>query len=190
MHQHWLAILVLGACSGPPQAAPDTAPVAPVAPVAPETSEAAGAVAIPAPDPGEARSADSDVEDVATRLGHAVFTNDRAAYLALTLPYADVAKLLVDPRDQPRWDAQIAEFFDKLAREVREARQAGAPPRVVGARTLRTKRLTPDEDRKVTRAIDTAIVQLEIERRGERRAAGIPLIFLRTDAGWRFSPVQ
>src|SRR5690242_5564012 len=80
----------------------------------------------PAPPPSNSapvttsKPADGNVEDVATRLGRAAFKNDRAAVLALTLSYADAAKLsnkAVDS-DAGAWDAEVKDFFDHLAKEA------------------------------------------------------------------------
>jgi hypothetical protein len=134
------------------------------------------------------KPADDNVEDVATRLGRAAFKNDRAAALALTLTYADAAKLSnkAPESNAAEWDAEVKDFFDHLAKEAGEHKFE-----ITGAKVTKTDTLSPGKDEKVKRAIDYALVQLVIALDGEAaEPRGIPMLFLKTDAGWRFSPKQ
>jgi hypothetical protein len=124
---------------------------------------------------------------VATRFGRAAFANDRAAALALTMTYDEVSALLRTPFPAANWEREVTTFLDQIARE---AAGDGASSRVVGAKVLETRQLTPSKDRKVARDAEAAIVQLVIEQAGDSQARGRPLIFIETAAGWRFSPVK
>ncbi len=130
-----------------------------------------------------------DLEEVATRLGRAMIAGDRAAALALTMPYAEVRSLVARPFEEVRWDGEVTAFFNQIDHEVASARHAGTEIRLVGVNTRKTQRLAPATDRKVTREIDVAIVELQLIGR-DRAARPLAMVFMRSAAGWRFSPVK
>ena len=62
---------------------------------------------------------------------------------------------------------------------------------MVGAKIVKSGTLKKGEDSKVLRDIEFAFVQLEIQQGAEAaQPRGLPMIFLKTNAGWRFSPRQ
>jgi hypothetical protein len=153
-----------------------------VAPAAPANTASAA--------PAIAPVAAGSVEDVAMRLGRAALAGDRRAALALTLTYAELKRISrkAGERDKASWDAEVADFFDHLAREGAEA---GATMKVVGAKVRKTGKVVASQDSKVLRDVEFAVAQLVIEQDGgEARPQGVPLFFLKTEAGWRFSPSQ
>ena len=61
----------------------------------------------------------------------------------------------------------------------------------VGAKVRKTGKVAASQDSKVLRDVEFAVVQFLIEQDGgEARPQGVPLFFLKTEAGWRFSPSQ
>jgi hypothetical protein len=129
------------------------------------------------------------VEVVAARFGRAAFGGDREAALALSVSFADIAAVTTSAADkgQPAWDEAVADFIERAAREGKE----GPAFEVVGAKVLETRTLTPATDGKVLRDVEIAVVQLLVEEDGKPSGPqGIPLVFLRTAGGWRFSPMN
>jgi hypothetical protein len=86
----------------------------------------------------------------------------------------------------------VAQFLDQLSREAAEGAAGGNKIEVVGAHVVKTGALTPGTDSKVRRAVDYAFVTLElaVTQNGEQRGSQLQMMFLRTDAGWRFSPTM
>jgi hypothetical protein len=126
-----------------------------------------------------------NVEDVALWFARAALSGDRATARSLTLTYDQVAQL--SNRAEPtEWEAAIVDVLDRMEREGAES-----GGQIVAATVVKRHRLEPGRDSKVLRAIDIAVVRYEVrERDGRTHPSPVPWIFMKTDAGWKFSPKQ
>jgi len=128
------------------------------------------------------------VEEVATRLARAAYTGDRTTALPLILTFEEIARLTSKAAEKGRqaWEDEVTDFLDRSAREGREGSL-----KIVGAKVVKTMTLTPSNNSKVLRAVDVAVVELAFEKDGRTvPLQAFPLIFLKTDGGWKFSPTQ
>ena len=139
----------------------------------------------PPPEPKTAPIAIT-VEDVAMRFATAALAGDRATALSLTLTFDEMTKLSKKALERADWDAEIKDLLDKLAKEG-----AGYGGTITGAKVVKTRSLDPATDEKVRQRTDVAIVQLTVmEKDGEGHASPFPWFFVRTAAGWKYSPRQ
>jgi hypothetical protein len=127
-------------------------------------------------------AADMAVDEVALHLVRAAMADDRAAVLGLSMTFDQMAELTTKVVDRASYDEELQSFITKSAREARE--NPGFT--VVGARVAETKKLPPGE--KLKREIELAAVVVVVEQNGEKHDAPFPLFFIRTAAGWRFTP--
>ena len=136
--------------------------------------------------PHEARpptSTTAPVEEVAVRFARAALAGDHTAASALALTYDEAARLSKKV-DRERWDAELHDILAELAREGADEQVT-----VVSAAVTERRTLTPPRDEKVLREVEVAIVKLHIrEADGSEHASSMPWLFIRTAAGWRFSP--
>jgi hypothetical protein len=127
--------------------------------------------------------ADTKVEDVAVRLGSAWAACDRPTALALSLSYEDLVALTRKEVDRAEFERDTRDFLEQRCRELAEA---GA--KVVGAQVTKMEHhARADDPERLKQDVDAAFVQLVFEHDGERAARGVPLLFLRTPHGYRFS---
>lgn len=152
------------------------------APVQPPPVANTEQVAAPAP-------AIEPVETIATTLGRAGLGGDRATAMSLTLTFEQLATFSSKATERPHaredWDGEVKDFFDRLEREGSEHTTVN----VVSATIVRQGTLKASAGERILRDTDYAFVQLVIQQDGgEATAKGPPLLFVRTEMGWRFSP--
>jgi len=118
------------------------------------------------------------LEDVATWFMKAALSGDDSTARTLTLRY-DQVEQISKKADPTEWEATVKDTLDRFAREGDGEEYA------VTAKVLERRTLTPAKDEKVLREVDVAIVQLTVSDR-----TGPPMLFIKTDEGWKFSPKQ
>lgn len=127
-------------------------------------------------------TAQESIEDVSLRWARAALGGNQAEAIALSMTHAQLVALSNKEISKADYDEELTEFLDGLAREGKEN-----PSAKVVATKIRERKTLPAGE-KLKRAIEVAAIHLVIEQDGEQREAGPPLVFFRTDAGWRFSP--
>ena len=135
--------------------------------------------------PAEPRADSLAVEDVAMRFAQAALAGDRATARSLTLSYDAVAQITkkADPKE---WEEALEDVLRTMEREGKESGGQVTRATIVERRTL-----TPGRDAHVLREVAVAVISFEVrERDGRTHASPFPWLFIRTDAGWRFSPKQ
>lgn len=160
---------IIATCSAPPpkRPPPGATPAA--------TAMATGSPAVPA--------TAMSLEDTAVSFARAATTGDTAAARALTMTHEQFVALSNNAPDKAELDEEVNDFLSDIAREFSDAKA-----KVVGAKVAQTRTLDPSTDSKVKYRVEVALVQLVIEENGETAPRGVPLVFIKTDAGWRFSP--
>ena len=118
------------------------------------------------------------VEEVAAWFMKAALSGDDSTARTLTLRYDQLAQIS-KKADPTKWEATVNDTLAGLARE------GDGEDYAVTAKVLERRTLTPAKDEKVLRDVDVAIVQLTVRDR-----ASLPMIFIKTDEGWKFSPKQ
>ena len=122
------------------------------------------------------------IETVSLRWGKAALGGNKAEAMSLSLTHAQLVELSTKDIPKAEYDEELTSFLDGLAREGKE----NPGGKVVATKIIERKTLPASE--KVRRALDYALIRLVIEQDGAQAEAGPPLLFFRTDAGWRFSP--
>ncbi len=121
------------------------------------------------------------VEAVAMRWGRAALGGNRAEAIALSLTHAELSAISNKSIEKADYDEELASVIDGLAREGRE----NPTGKLVSTKVAQRKTLPVSE--KVKREIEIAAVVLVVEDKGEKHE-GMPMFFVRIDAGWRFTP--
>lgn len=116
------------------------------------------------------------VEDVAAWFMKAALSGDDSTARTLTLRYDEVEQIS-KKADPTEWETTVKETLEQLARE------GDGEDHAVTAKVIERRTLTPAKDEKVLREVDVAIVQLTVSDH-----AGPPMLFIKTDEGWKFSP--
>jgi hypothetical protein len=130
-----------------------------------------------------APSAQPSLEDTSLKWVRAALGGRRAEALALSLTHAEFSSLTTKTIEKADYDEELGSFLDGLGREGSE----NAAIKVVATRVAEKKTMPAGE--KLKRETEIAMVYLVIEEpTGERHDTGMPMFFIRTDAGWRFSP--
>lgn len=125
----------------------------------------------------------SSLEDVGLRWARAALGGQRAEALALSLTHAQFADLTTKTIEKADYDEELGSLLDGLGREGSE----NPGFKVVATRVGERRTLPAGE--KLERETEIAALYLVIEEAdGQRRDAGMPMFFIRTDAGWRFTP--
>ncbi len=127
-------------------------------------------------------AAQESIETVSLRWGKAALGGNKTEAIALSLTHAQLVELSTKDIAKADYDEELTSFLDGLAREGKE----NPASKVVATKIIERKTLPASE--KVRRALDYALVRLVLEQDGAQQEAGPPLLFFRTDAGWRFSP--
>lgn len=117
------------------------------------------------------------VEEVAAWFLKAALAGDDSTARTLTLRFDHVAQFSKKLDDPEVWEATVQDALTQLARE------GDGETFEVKARVVDKKTLTPDQDEKVTRDVEVAIVELTVNDKST-----MPMLFIRTDEGWKFSP--
>jgi hypothetical protein len=117
------------------------------------------------------------VEDVAAWFLKAALAGDDSTARTLTLRFDHVQQFSKKADDPEAWEAAVTETLARLAREG-DGEEVDVEVRAVDKRTL-----TPAQDEKVTRDVEVAIVELTVNDQ-----ATMPMLFIRTGEGWKFSP--
>ena len=168
MWRTWLVLAVMACGSSEPSTKPP--PATGTAPTAP-----------PAPPPAPMTD---KVEDVAVRFAKAALSGDRQTAMSLTLTFEEMTKLSKKALDQKDWDDEITALLDKLAKEGRDFRGT-----ITSAEVVQTKSLDPATDEKVLQKIEFAVLQINVkEADGREHSAPFPWFFIKTKAGWKYSP--
>jgi hypothetical protein len=157
-----LVLVALVACGSKPGV---------VTPPANATAAPAGASTAPA-----ARS----VEDTAVAFMRAATAGDRPQALSLTLTFDEIAAIS-SKADREEWDGELKSVLDDFAREGKEQ------PFNITRAEVKDKQTVKADD-KVKRDTDIALVQIFMKDDDGEHPAGPVWLFVRTDAGWRFSP--
>jgi hypothetical protein len=118
------------------------------------------------------------VEDVATWFMKAALAGDDATARTLTLRYDQVAQMTAKPDGEEKWETTVKDTLDRLAEEG-----GGEDDWKVEAESVERSTLDPEKDKKVIASVQVAIVTLAVNGH-----EGVPLLFVYTDEGWRFSP--
>lgn len=118
------------------------------------------------------------VEDVATWFLKAALSGDDATARTLTLRYDQIAPISAKPGTEETWEATVKETLDQLAAEG-----GGEDEWKVDADVVERRTLDPDTDEKVIAPVQIAIVKLTVNGQTE-----MPLLFINTSEGWKYSP--
>lgn len=163
-----LAALVLSACASA------TAPTAQV-----ELAKPTASHALPeAPPPSQA-----SVEDAALAFVALLERCDRRGAAAAAISYDEIASIATKDIPRDEFEKELSDFIAARCRELAEPH-----PKFVGATIQEQLHLTPEKSHKVKREVDVAIVQLVTDEDGKKVDRGTPFVFIKTDAGWKFSP--
>jgi hypothetical protein len=117
------------------------------------------------------------VEEVAAWFMKAALAGDDSTARTLTLRFDHVAQFSNKANDPTEWETAVTDTLTQLARE------GDGEEFKVKARVVDKKTLTPAVDKKVTRDVDVAIIELTVNDKPT-----MPMLFIRTDEGWKFSP--
>lgn len=131
---------------------------------------------------GSMGSAQLSLEDVSLQWARAALGGKRAEAIGLSSTHAQFAEMTTKAIEKAEYDEELGAFLDGLAREGSE----NAGFKIAATRVAERKTLPAGEKRK--REIEIAVVYLVVEEAGKRHDIGMPMFFVRTDAGWRFSP--
>lgn len=117
------------------------------------------------------------VEQVAAWFMRAALAGDDARARQLSVDAYTIATY-VKEADAAEWDATLKTTLEQLAAEGDGERHA------VDATVVELRTLDPARDDKLLRPVEVAVVQLRVDG----RASPSPWFFMKTDAGWKFSP--
>ena len=117
------------------------------------------------------------VEEVAAWFVKAALAGDDSTARTLTLRFDHVQQFSKKLDDPTEWETAVTESLTQLAREG-DGEELEVKVRGVEKRTL-----TPAKDEKVTQDVEVAIVELTVNSH-----AIMPMLFIRTYEGWKFSP--
>jgi hypothetical protein len=133
--------------------------------------------------PDKSESAEQTLEDVSLRWARAALGGNRAEATALSLTHAQFAAITTKTIEKAEYDEELGALIGQLAREGTE----NAGMKIVATKVGQKKTLPAGE--KLRRETEIATVTLVIEAPdGKRQEVGMPMFFIRSDAGWRFSP--
>lgn len=132
-----------------------------------------------APAPSSPAPRVDPAERAAVTLATALVACDTQAALAMFASYDDLMAMSTKPSEDRRadYDRENAEFVAKSCADLAQARG-----RAISAKVVRVVHVTPAQHQELKRAVDEATVQLAFDG----RPAGPPMMFLRTDHGFRF----
>jgi hypothetical protein len=124
------------------------------------------------------------VEDVALWFAKASLAGDRATARMLMLEHYPLAGFTLNPPSPEEWNGELERSLDGFAREGADREDN----ELLRTRVVETKRLHPGDEQKLKDDVRLAVVRLDIHQGGDWRAAPMPLLFVDTPQGWKFTP--
>lgn len=167
-----VAFAFLVACGAP------SAPAAPIDPGAPSRPE--GLVAPKGPG---GLPPDAPIEQQAVAMERLLQACDRDSVRAQAITYAEITEITskeIEPNE-------ISEALEKLMDAECEAAKK-APKTVVSARIVEQRHYAPGEEKDLKKEVDVVQLAITFEENGKREERERPIIFFKTDRGWRFTP--
>ena len=168
-----IATLLLSIACGsnaPATEAPGPEPAFPAEPAAAE----------PAAEGVPAAAESAPVEEVARRLYTAIYAVDGDTVRELALTYEELRSLTRKDVTREEHEAAVSEFIKPPDGPI-------PVTEVIGVEIIEAGWLRPEENEKVKREIEYAVVRATIRREGQQREA-MPLLFFKLESGWKFSP--
>jgi hypothetical protein len=156
------------ACGAP------SAPNAPIDPGPPARPDVVGPKTL---------SVDVPVEQHAVEIEKLLQACDRDGVRAQAITYAEITEITskeVEPNE-------ISEALEKLMDAECEAAKK-APKSVVSARIVEQKHYALGDEKDLKKEVDVVQLAITFEENGKREERERPLVFFKTDRGWRFSP--
>ncbi len=170
----WLGLLLVFGCGSEQHRARPAPPVEVAEPVASaEIMDAAPPSTLPASENG-------DIEDVALRFYRAMFAGDTETATKLAITFEEMRALTKKPIKRDEFDAALRDFVKPHDSEMK-------PTEVVRVEVVERGVLRTEENEKITRDLEFALVR-PILRRDGQEAPWMARPFFRTENGWKFSP--
>lgn len=130
-----------------------------------------------------APAAAASLEDVSLRWAKAAFGGSRDEAIALSLTHAQLMAITTKEIEKVEYDDELGRFLDGLQRESKE----NPGSKVTKTRIVEKRPLSVGDKRQ--QAVEIGVVYFTVEGSdGQPHESILPMFFIRTDVGWRFSP--
>lgn len=181
MYRFVFLVAAAGCQSATAASSPTTPPEATSASAPVETAQAS--TARPPDSPGTPLPAPWSAEEAAHELFEAMIASDVERMRAVTLRHDQLTVISTKPIDRVEYDERVEAFLAARAREFEEA-----PPgvRLVDIAVKERDVLSASETEKLHHDLAFARIAPILEVEGERKE-GMPLLFVETSEGYRFS---
>jgi hypothetical protein len=113
----------------------------------------------------------------------AAMAGDEATAMSLSFSLMWATSVTKKSHNDEKWDDSIKEVITKLASEGDDT-----GVEVVSAQVIDWKLLKQSDNEKLMRDVEVATVKIKLREADGKEHAAMPLIFIKTEGGWKFSP--